>query len=187
MTDLHKVDWTLIPEPEDDGLADHLEGTALPFVELASTGGNLVDISNIKGRAVIYTYPMTGRPDVPLPGNWDMLPGARGCTPQSCAFRDHRDELLQLGVTTVYGLSTQTTEYQKEAVDRLHLPFELLSDVDLKLQALLDLPVMRVEGKTLLKRLTMIIDDGKIVQVFYPVFPPDESAYAVVRWLNNQI
>jgi len=127
---------------------------------------------------------MTGRPDVALPDGWNELPGARGCTPQSCAFRDHADELRQLGVSHLFGLSTQSTHDQKEAAERLLLPFALLSDEKLMLKTLLNLPDMIVEEKTLLKRLTMIIDDGIITQVFYPVFPPDENATVVMDWLR---
>lgn len=185
MTDILKVDWAKIPQPEDDGLANHLVGTELPALELMSTHGELVDLSSIGGRVVVYAYPMTAQPDVSLPDGWDMLPGARGCTPQSCAFRDHKDELTQLGVDGLFGLSTQTTEYQKEVVSRLHLSFSLLSDASLQLQDKLKLPVMRVDGMTLLKRLTMIVDDGLIKKVFYPVFPPDENVTEVIQWLKE--
>jgi len=186
MTDLYKVDWTQIPTPVDDGGASHLPGTRFPSIELRATNGEMVNFTNLDGRIVVYAYPMTGRPDVPLPDGWDMLPGARGCTPQSCDFRDHLDELIQLGVSRIFGISTQETEYQKEAVDRLHLPFALLSDVNLLLQNTLNLPVMMVQDMTLLKRLTMIIDDGCITHVFYPVFPPHESAVSVIQWLNKR-
>ena len=186
MTDLHKVDWTQIPTPVDDGGANHLPGTRIPSIELPATNGEMVDLANLDGRIVVYAYPMTGRPDVPLPDGWDTLPGARGCTPQSCGFRDHLDELTQHGVSRIFGISTQETEYQKEAADRLHLPFDLLSDAKLLLQKTLNLPVMRVQDMTLLKRLTMIIDDGCITHVFYPVFPPDESATSVIQWLENR-
>ena len=183
--DLNKVDWTQIPAPVDDGGAKHLPGAQLPSVELAATTGETVDLSALVGRTVIYTYPMTGRPNTSLPDGWDMLPGARGCTPQSCAFRDHSAELKQLGVSRIFGISTQDTQYQSEAANRLHLPFALLSDSKLRLQSKLKLPVMKVEEATLLKRLTMVIDDGRITHVIYPVFPPDENASAVVQWLSS--
>ena len=185
MIDLHRVDWTQIPAPKDDGGAKHLIGASVPSVILTATSGEMVNLAALAGRTVVYAYPMTGRPDVPLPDGWDMLPGARGCTPQSCAFRDHLDELTRLGVSRIFGLSTQGTEYQQEAANRLQLPFSLLSDEDLLLKNGLNLPVMSVEGMTLLKRLTMVVDDGVITQVFYPVFPPDESAARVIDWLKG--
>ena len=128
---------------------------------------------------------MTGRPGGDLPRGWDEIPGARGCTPQSCSFRDHHAELQALG-TRVFGLSTQDTEYQSEAVGRLHLPFQLLSDAELAFAGALGLPTFEVEGTVLLKRLTLVIDDGRIEKVFYPVFPPDKSAAEVVEWLERQ-
>ena len=173
-----------LPVPEDDGAADHLAGIALPNVALPSTSGQSVTLSDLPGTAVLYLYPMTGRPDRPLPEGWDGIPGARGCTPQACAFRDHRDELTKLGVDRLYGVSTQSTDYQREAKDRLHLPFDLLSDEDGQLRNALQLPVMTVEGQLLLKRLTLIARDGLIKKVFYPVFPPDRSAADVIDWLS---
>ena len=184
MTDLKTVDWKQIPIPENDQSANHLAGTTIPSLELQSTDGSNVNLSLLKGCTVVYAYPMTGRPDVELPDGWDMLPGARGCTPQSCSFRDHADELAQLGVHHLFGLSTQDTTYQQEASERLHLPFALLSDAKLLLQKALNLPVMTVNDSTLLKRLTMIVDDGKITHVMYPVFPPDENAINVIKWLK---
>jgi len=185
MANLQSVDWADIPKPENDGGASHLTGLVVPSVELASTTGETIHLASLSGRSVVYAYPMTGRPDVPLPDGWDSVPGARGCTPQSCSFRDHLVELNQLGVHRVFGVSTQKTEYQKEAADRLQLPFALLSDADLQLQNALNLPVMTVAEMTLLKRLTMVIDDGQITHVFYPVFPPDESAEQVINWLRE--
>jgi peroxiredoxin len=170
---------TDLPRPSDDGAARHLPGMTLPELALAATDGSAVDPSMIPGRVVIYVYPMTGRPGVPLPDGWDALPGARGCTPQSCAFRDHFSELKALD-TSVFGLSTQTSEYQKEARDRLHLPFELLSDTELRLKRLLRLPTFRIHGLQLYKRLTLVITKGKIDTVFYPVFPPDRNASEVL-------
>ncbi|MEM8775915.1 MAG: peroxiredoxin [Pseudomonadota bacterium] len=181
---LQDVDWSELPMPEDDGGAEQLIGRHLPSVKLASTAGGDVALPLLEGITVIYAYPMTGRPDTPLPDGWDMIPGARGCTPQSCAFRDHFAELKELGVSNLFGLSTQDNAYQAEAAERLHLPFPLLSDVDLVLTVALKLPSFEVDGKRLLRRLTMIIEDDKIVHVRYPVFPPDEDAGHVMNWLK---
>ena len=182
---LTEVDWSTIPTPEDDGAADHLSGATLPSLTLPATDGAAVDLSRLAGRSVVYAYPMTGRPGVALPDNWDAIPGARGCTPQSCAFRDHHAELTALGVDHVFGLSTQDTGYQREAAERLHLPFPLLSDAALKLTRALTLPTFEAGGMTLLKRLALIIDDGRITKVFYPVFPPDRNAADVIDWLRE--
>jgi peroxiredoxin len=173
-----------LPVPEDDGAADHLPGMRLPSVPLASTSGEIVDLSVLPGRTGVYCYPMTGRPDRSLPAGWDEIPGARGCTPQSCSFRDHHAELRSLGAS-VFGSSTQDTEYQREAATRLHLPFALLSDSDLAFAGALGLPTFEVDGMVLLKRLTLVIDEGWIEKVFYPVFPPDRSAEEVVEWLED--
>lgn len=179
-------DWTSIPPPHDDGSAAHLVGTALPAVALPATDGGAVNLSGLPGRSVVYAYPRTGRPDIPNPDGWDGIPGARGCTPQSCAFRDHAHTLRQLGVRHLFGLSTQDTPYQQEAATRLHLPFPLLSDSGLVLTRTLRLPTMMVEGMTLLQRLTLVIDDGMITHMFYPVFPPDRSAEDVIDWLRRE-
>ena len=172
-----------LPVPTDDGAADHLPGIQIPSVSLSSTSGETVDLSALPGRTVVYCYPMTGRPGSDLPSGWDEIPGARGCTPQSCSFRDHHAELRTLGAR-VFGLSTQDTEYQREATQRLHLPFALLSDEELAFADTLRLPTFEVEDMVLLKRLTLIIRDGRIEKVFYPVFPPDRSAQDVVGWLE---
>lgn len=172
-----------LPVPTDDGAADHLPGIQIPSVPLSSTAGETVDLSALSGRTVVYCYPMTGRPGSDLPSGWDEIPGARGCTPQSCSFRDHHAELQALGAR-VFGLSTQDTEYQREATQRLHLPFALLSDEDLAFADTLRLPTFEVDDMVLLKRLTLIIRDGRIEKVFYPVFPPDRSAEDVVGWLE---
>lgn len=182
---LTDVDWSLIPSPSDDGKADHLPGMTLPDVTLVATDGPSVTLSDLVGIVVIYVYPMTGRPDQDLPDGWDDIPGARGCTPQSCAFRDHHAELKSLGVRHLFGVSTQPTAYQREAAERLHLPFPLLSDDGRKLGVALDLPGMDVAGQYLHKRLTMIAMDGVIKQVFYPVFPPDRDADNVIDWLQS--
>ena len=152
---------------------------------LAATSGPPVDLSTLRGRTVVYVYPRTGRPGQQLPDGWDAIPGARGCTPQSCSFRDHFDELRRLGVGHVFGLSTQDTDYQREAAERLHLPFPVLSDEKLALTRALDLPTMQVAGLTMIKRLALIIDDARITHVFYPVFPPDRNAGDVLAWLKD--
>ena len=172
-----------LPVPQNDGACDHLTGTTLPSVTLGSTRGRTVDLSRLKGTTVVYIYPRTGRPDQELPTGWNAIPGARGCTPQSCAFRDHYQELKDLGVAELYGLSTQDTAYQQEAVERLHLPFELLSDAKLEFTRALKLPTFEVDGMQLIKRITLIARDGKIVKVFYPVFPSDRNAGDVIAWL----
>ena len=171
-----------LPVPTDDGACDHLPGLAMPSVSLHSTAGRLVDLSRLTGRTVVYCYPRTGHPDQDPPTGWNEIPGARGCTPQSCAFRDHYRELQALGAQ-VFGLSTQDTNYQREAVERLHLPFELLSDEDLAFATALRLPTFTVDSIVLIKRLTLIIRDGRIEYVFYPVFPPDKNADEIVSWL----
>jgi peroxiredoxin len=173
-----------LPVPQDDGAAGHLTGMKLPDVALRATDGSAVNLSKLAGRTVVYAYPRTGRPGQALPEGWDAIPGARGCTPQSCAFRDHHAELTTLGVARVFGLSTQDPDYQREAVERLHLPFSILSDAELKLQGALKLPTFVTSGWTLFKRLTLVIDDGVITKVFYPVFPPDRSAQEVIAWLQ---
>jgi len=175
---------SVLPRPVDDGAASHLEGSCLPSVVLLATDGGSVNLGELRGRFIIYVYPMTGRPDVPLPDGWDGIPGARGCTPQSCSFRDHYRELKDLG-TGVFGLSAQGTEWQREARDRLHLPFQLLSDSALHLKGGLRLPTFTVAGMELFKRLTLVAEDGKIRKVFYPVFPPDRNADDVLAWLGS--
>lgn len=177
---------TDLPVPEDDGACQHLTGMQLPDIALASTHGALVNFSQPKGWLVIYCYPMTGTPGVPLPNGWDSIPGARGCTPQSCAFRDHHAELQRLG-SQVFGLSTQTTAYQTEASERLHLTFALLSDAQLDFANALKLPTFNIEGMRLIKRITLIAFDGKIQQCFYPVFPPDQNATQVIDWLSQHV
>jgi len=173
-----------LPVPQDDGACDHLTGMQLPAVALRSTRGRMVDPAKLKGTIVIYIYPRTGRPDRELPTGWNAIPGARGCTPQSCAFRDHYQELKQLGVAELFGLSTQDTAYQQEAVERLHLPFEILSDEQLEFQKALKLPTFEVDGMKLIKRITLIARGGRIVKVFYPVFPSDKNADEVIGWLT---
>jgi peroxiredoxin len=176
---------TDLPVPVDDGACDHLPGMWLPALALPATDGNMVDLSALSGRTIVYAYPRTGRPDQPLPTGWDKIPGARGCTPQSCAYRDLAAELASLGAR-VFGLSTQDTAYQQEAAVRLHLPFPLLSDERLALATALGLPTFQVDGMTLIKRLTLVIDDGLIETVFYPVVPPDADAASVAAWLQER-
>jgi peroxiredoxin len=175
-----------LPAPEDDGGADHLPGLSMPSIELPGTGGETVALDRLPGRTVLYLYPMTGKPGVDLPEGWNEIPGARGCTPESCGFRDLYADLQSAGVSAVYGLSTQGTDYQLELSERLGLPFAILSDPELELGGTLDLPTFTVEGRRLYRRLTMIIDDGRIEHVFYPVFPPDRHAEQVLDWLSAE-
>ena len=183
---LNEVDWSRIPAPEDDGAARHLAGRAVPDVALAATDGTQVSLARLPGRVVVFAYPRTGVPGQvsPVP-DWDMIPGARGCTPQACAYRDLHGELTGAGAARVFGLSTQDSAYQCEAARRLHLPFPLLSDAKLALATGLRLPVMHVGGMTLLRRLALVIDDGRIAKAFYPVFPPDRNAGEVLAWLRQ--
>ena len=171
---------------KDDRACAHLPGLAIPSVPLTTTAGRTVDLASLPGRVVVYAYPRTSRPGEPSPTGWDEIPGARGCTPQSCAFRDHHAELQSLGAT-VFGLSTQTTEYQREAVERLHLPFELLSDADLRFASALRLPTFEVDGMTLIRRLTLVISGGRIERVFCPVPEPARNAEDVLAWLRATV
>ncbi|MDB5174182.1 MAG: peroxiredoxin [Phycisphaerales bacterium] len=179
-------DWSKIPAPQDDGGAKHLPGAMLPSLPLRATDGTTIDVSALPGRVVVFAYPRTGRPGVANPDGWDMIPGARGCTPQTCAFRDHFQELRRLGVARVFGLSTQSPAGQLEAAQRLHLPFPILSDENLTLARAMNLPTFVTNGMTLLKRLTLVIDAGQIAKVFYPVFPPDRNAGEVIEWLSSR-
>lgn len=173
-----------IPVPQDDGAAGHLGGTKVPDLALPATEGAPVNLSKLKGRTVVYIYPRTGVPGIDPPDGWDQIPGARGCTPQSCSFRDQFGELTRIGVAQLYGLSTQDTAYQREAATRLHLPFPILSDEKLALTRALNLPTFTAAGMTLLKRMALVIDDGKITKAFYPVFPPDKNAADVIAWIQ---
>ena len=189
MSDLPR-DWTELPAdlpaPTDDGAADHLPGRRVPSVPLASTAGGTLDLAGSAGSVVVYAYPRTGVPGEPnLVEDWDSIPGARGCTPESCGFRDHHAELAALGVDVV-GLSSQDTDYQREAAERLHLPFPLLSDADHALSDALQLPTMDVAGQRLIRRITLLVTDGVIEHVWYPVFPPDTHAEEVLGWLRDE-
>ncbi len=184
--DLLEVDWTSIPAPTDDGGARHLVGMALPPISLRATDDTMVALATCPGRSVVFAYPRTGEPGkIALVDDWDMIPGARGCTPQTCSFRDLFAELKAAGAQRVFGLSTQSNKYQSEMAGRLHLPFPVLSDKKLELTRALRLPSMEVAGQTMIKRLVLIIDDGRITHVFYPVFPPDRSASDVLAWLKD--
>jgi peroxiredoxin len=175
-----------LPVPQDDGAARHLAGMRLPDIALPATDGAQVNLSKLPGRTVVYVYPRTGRPGQALPTGWDAIPGARGCTPQSCGFRDHFAELKRLGVDALCGLSTQDSAYQREVVERLHLPFAILSDAELKLTRAMRLPTFAVDGMTLIRRMAWVIDASVVTHAFYPVFPPDRSAGEVVDWLAGQ-
>lgn len=184
--DLLEVDWTKIPAPADDGAVRHLTGTRVPDVALHATDGTLVSLAKLPGRVVVFAYPRTGRPGEPaLVEDWDQIPGARGCTPQSCAFRDLHGALLAASAAYVFGLSTQATEYQREAVKRLHLPFAILSDFERVLIGALELPTFNIAGQVLVKRLAMVIEGARVTKVFYPVFPPDRNASEVLAWLGS--
>ena len=186
MSSIDTPDWSAIPAPLDDGATRHLVGAKLASVPLRATNGSMVDLSTLPGRTVVYAYPRTGKPGVENPPGWDMIPGARGCTPQSCSFRDHFAELKGLGVTNLFGLSAQDPAYQQEAAERLHLPFAILSDEHLALSRAMQLPTFQTSGMTLFKRFTLVIEDGVVKHVFYPVFPPDRSAADVVEWLSRK-
>ena len=172
-----------LPQPLDDGACAHLPGKRLPALALAATNGGAVDLSTLEGRTAIFVYPMTGRPGVALPDGWDAIPGARGCTPQNCAIRDSHRAFADLGVA-VYALSTQATAYQAEMAARLHLPYPVLSDSELRFATALSLPTFEADGMPLIRRLTLVAKDGVIERVFYPVFPPDRSTEPVLEWLR---
>ena len=184
-----------LPRPADDGAADHLRGATLPAIALPATRGDALRIDRVPAgfdRLIVYAYPMTGLPGVASPPGWEEIPGARGCTPESCGFRDHAADLAATGAT-VLGLSTQSSGYQAEAADRLQLPFPLVSDYQLELARAIGLPTFSIEvdrahdgggAKTVLKRLTLVIRDGRVEHVFYPVFPPDGHAAEVLAWVT---
>lgn len=175
-----------LPAPVDDGAADHLRGMRLPDVALTATDGRTVSLARLSGRTVAYAYPRTGEPGKPAPTpDWDATPGAQGCTPQACDFRDHHAALRERGVAQVFGLSTQTSTYQREAAERLRLPFPLLADPHRAFAMAARLPVFEAGGHVLLRRLTLVIDDGVVSRVFYPVFPADRGARQVIDWLEG--
>jgi peroxiredoxin len=174
-----------LPVPEDDGACDHLRGQRFPDLALLSTSGDPVNLRQHPGLVVLYAYPLTGRPGVALPAGWDEIPGARGCTPESCAFRDFHGEIRQLGAE-VFGLSTQSTDYQREVRQRLHLPFDLLSDETFAFTDALALPTFTVASMRLLKRVTLISSCGVVERVFYPIFPPDRHPNDVVAYLKTR-
>ena len=185
-SNLLDVDWSKIPAPANDGAAKHLVGMKIPPLGLLATDDTSVTLSTLPGRTVVFGYPRTGEPGkIGLVDDWDMIPGARGCTPQTCAFRDLFAELKAAGAAHVFGLSTQDNTYQTEMASRLHLPFPVLSDEKLVLTRALKLPTMQVAGLTLIKRLALIVDDARITHVFYPVFPPDRNAGDVLEWLRE--
>lgn len=176
-----------LPEPQDDGAAKHLHDMRIPSVSLVNSSGTVVDLGSAQGgRTVVFVYPMTGPPDQDLPDGWDTIPGARGCSPEACDFRDNAVALIRSGVDKLYGLSAQTSVEQREAITRLHLPYALIADPELVLRDALNLPTFTVEGRTYYKRISLIIEDGFIRDVFYPVFPPDEAARRVLARLVNR-
>ncbi len=181
---LNDVDWSTLPQPEDDGAGDRIAGFALPSVPLPATNDTHIDLST-PGRTILFIYPMTGTPGTALPDGWDGIPGARGCTPQACAFRDLHDDLVKTGIDRVFGLSTQTPDQQKEAAERLHLPYPLLSDHALAFADAIGLPRFVIGEAVYLKRMTLVIEGGFVGKVFYPVFPPDRAAADVLDWLRG--
>ncbi len=184
MADLTSLPENL-PHPTDDGACDHLLGLELPEVQLPSTSGGVRSLRDVlTSRLVLYVYPRTGGPDIMLPSDWDMIPGARGCTPQSCAFRDHHAELAGLDAT-IWGLSAQPIREQEDFAERMQIPFPLINDAMLVLaENPLRLPTFRGGGLTLYKRVTLVVEDGLITRVFYPVFPPDRNADDVIKYLR---
>jgi peroxiredoxin len=174
-----------LPAPVDDGAADHLLGTMLPQLTLDSSQGPVSMRELSRERLVLYVYPRAGRPGRPSSPGWDDIPGARGCTPQSCAFRDHAAHLAELGAS-VAGLSAQTLDDQVEFAKRNHIPYPVIADPDLRLGLALRLPTFDVEGVTLYKRITLVVEGCAVAKVFYPVFPPDRNAAEVVAWLESR-
>ncbi len=176
-----------LPVPIDDGAAAHLPGSMMPEVTLPTSDGGTVALGALPaGRAIVYLYPLTGRPDAALPAGWESIPGARGCTTEACDFRDHHQDLRRAGVAAVFGLSSQSVDYQREVVERLRLPFPMISDEDFALADALELPTFAADGHArLYSRLTLVVDDGRITHVFYPVFPPNTHAQQVLKWVGE--
>jgi len=175
----------LLPMPKDDGLCDHLNGLEMPDISLLTVNGDYLKLRRKESfRLVLYCYPMTGRPDVPLPENWNKTPGARGCTPENCSFRDHYDELIKLNALPL-GITTQNIEDIKEMINRLKINYDILSDFNLEFIHSLKLPTFSIKNKIFVKRLTLIVHNYKIEKVFYPIFPPDKHIYDVLKWLKN--
>ncbi|KAF2112170.1 thioredoxin-like protein [Lophiotrema nucula] len=182
----HTTFPTDIPVPHDDGACTHLTGLLLPSVTLPSTSGTRVDLSALTGLTILFVYPRTGAPNETITEEWNSIPGARGCTPQACGFRDETQKLYKLGVKQLFGVSTQDTTYQQEIKERVHLPYDLLSDERLEFAKVLKLPLLDWKGSQLIKRLALAVRDGKIEKVWYPVFPPDKNAADVVAWLESK-
>jgi peroxiredoxin len=174
---------TSLPVPEDDGACSHLPGRALPPIVLPGTAGRMVNLAELHVPTVLFFYPRNAQPHESIPEEWNIIPGARGCTPHSCGFRDLHQEFKLLGFQ-IFGVSTQDTDYQKELVNRVHLPFEILSDAKFELVKALQLPTFEYRGLQLLKRMAWVVEEGKITKVFYPVFPPDKNAGEVLNWLK---
>lgn len=161
-----------------------MTGLKLPSISLPSTSGSSLDLSTLSGLTVVFCYPRTAAPGETVPDEWNSIPGARGCTPQACSFRDASKDFTELGVNHVFGISTQDTAYQQELKERTHLPYQLLSDERLELVKAMKLPTFDWKGQTLIKRLSMVVENGQVKKVFYPVFPPNESANEVLKWLK---
>ena len=187
MTDDYTTLPADLPVPGDDGRAAHLPGLPMPRLVLSTSDGNSVDLAALPpGRTVIYLYPLTGRPGVDLPAGWDSIPGARGCSTEACSFRDHYHDLHRAGAAEIYGMSSQLPRYQAEVVERLHLPFQMLSDPGLVVADALELPTFAAPGHNrLYSRLTLIVNDGRIEHVFYPIFPPNTHAQQVLDWFRK--
>ena len=183
---LLKPDWSKIPPAKKNVSLEHLNNFLIPDIKLLSTSGNQVNLSKLVGLSIMYVYPMTGQPNVALPKGWDEIPGARGCTPQSCSFRDNFLELKKLNIKNIFGISSQTTEYQREMVKRLNLPYPVLSDEKLKFTNFLKLPTFKVENMNLIERVTLILENNKIIKYFYPVFPTDQNVNDVIYWLKKR-
>ena len=174
-----------IPEPKNDGLCNHLEGMAIPDISLLTINGDYLKLRRKESfRLILYFYPMTGRPDKPLPDNWNEIPGARGCTLENCSFRDHYEDLIKLNALPI-GITSQSIEDIKEMIQRLNITYDILSDYKLSLVYSLKLPTFSIEKKTYIKRLTLIVNNSKITKVFYPIFPPDKHIFEVLNWLKN--